>query len=98
MAEAIEPLKRAIVHVDWRNFCPVDPLTYKPGGTRAPRDVDQTPTTREVPTFLQTCTPTGERMTKWFTEARGHHSSHPTLQPVQYDTGKQQKYIKKGCL
>ena len=26
-----------------------DPFTYKPGGSRAPHDVDQTPTTREVP-------------------------------------------------
>ena len=52
-------------------------------GSSVPGGVDQTPTTREVPS----CTPTGERTTKWPMKARGHHSSLPTLGPVQYDTG-----------
>ena len=40
--------------------------------------MDQTPTTRGVPS----CTPTGERMAKWSMEVRGHTA----LGPVQYDT------------
>ena len=47
------------------------------------KSYERSPPTREVPP----CTPTGERMTRSFTEARYLNSSHPTFGPVQYDTG-----------